>query len=70
MWNPIHRRSNKPNNSRNIMIYTIVIKYTDGTSDVKECHDISEIPLDNVEQIRVVRQEDEDGNPIDKRKTK
>lgn len=52
------------------MIYTIVIKYTDGTSDVKECHDISEIPLDNVEQIRVVRQEDEDGNPIDKRKTK
>lgn len=41
------------------MIKTVIVKYIDGTTDIKECHDLSEIPLDNVVSIRVVREEDE-----------
>ena len=41
------------------MIYTVKINYTDGTCDIKECHDLSEIPLDNVESIRIIREEEE-----------
>lgn len=46
------------------MIYTVIIKFIDGTSDMKQCHDLNELPLDNVDQIRVIRKEDENGNPI------
>lgn len=41
------------------MIKTVVVKYIDGTVDLKECHDLSEICLDNVASIRVIREEDE-----------
>lgn len=41
------------------MIKTVKITYTDGTTDLKECHDLSEICLDNVVTIRVIREEDE-----------
>ena len=41
------------------MIKTVIVKYVDGTMDLKECHDLSEIPLDNVVSIRVIRNEDE-----------
>lgn len=41
------------------MIKTVIVKYLDGTTDIKECHDLSEIPLDNVVSIRVIREEDE-----------
>lgn len=41
------------------MIKTVIVKYIDGTTDIKECHDLSDIPLDNVVSIRVIREEDE-----------
>jgi len=41
------------------MILTVKITYLDGTVDFKECRDLSEIPLDNVSTIRVIREEDE-----------
>ena len=37
------------------MILTVKVTYVDGTMDLKECHDLSEIPLDNVVSIRVIR---------------
>jgi len=41
------------------MILTIKVEYLDGTSDIKECHDLSELVLDNVKSIKVLREEDE-----------
>lgn len=41
------------------MIYTVKITYLDGTQDIKECHDLSEVPLDNVKEMKVIRKEDE-----------
>jgi hypothetical protein len=45
------------------MLLTVKIVYTDGTTDIKECHDLSEIPLDElnkiVAEIKVIRKEDE-----------
>jgi len=41
------------------MILTIRVEYLDGTSDLKECHDLAELVLDNVKSIKVIRKEDE-----------
>ena len=41
------------------MLYTVKIEYSNGTTDIKECHDLSEIPLHNVESIKILREEDE-----------
>lgn len=45
------------------MIKTVKITYTDGTCDIKQCHDINEIPNDELNrivcQIKVLREEDE-----------
>lgn len=41
------------------MLLTTKVTYIDGTTDIKQCHDLSEIPLDNVESIKILREEDE-----------
>jgi|SoiMethySBSTD1v2_1073268.scaffolds.fasta_scaffold4566811_2 hypothetical protein len=41
------------------MIYTVRIVYVDGQEDIVECHDLSEIPLDDVESIKIIREEKE-----------
>ncbi len=41
------------------MIKTVKITMKDGSIDIRECHDLSEIPLDNVDNIKVIREEDE-----------
>lgn len=45
------------------MIKTVKVTYTDGTSDIRDCHDINDIPADElnriVESINVIREEDE-----------
>lgn len=41
------------------MIITVKINYVDGSCDIKQCHDLSEIALDNVKSIKIIREEDE-----------
>lgn len=41
------------------MILTVKIIYKDGTDDIKECHDLSELCLDNVQEVKIIRKEDE-----------
>lgn len=45
------------------MLKTVKIVFTDGTTDIRECHDLSEIPLDElnriVSSIKIIREEDE-----------
>lgn len=36
---------------------TVRIIFLDGSEDIKECWDISEIVLDNVKEIKVIRNE-------------
>ena len=36
---------------------TVRIFYKDGTEDIKEVHDVSDICLDNVTEIKVIRNE-------------
>jgi hypothetical protein len=39
------------------MLITVKIEYLDGTTDIKECWDISDICLDNVKDITIIRSE-------------
>lgn len=41
------------------MILTVKVTYLDGTTDIKECHDLKEIKLDNVDTVKVIRKEEE-----------
>lgn len=45
------------------MILTVKVTYSDGTTDIRECHNIEDIPLDElnkiVTSIKVIREEDE-----------
>ena len=41
------------------MLLTVKVTYLDGTTDIKECHDLSELVLDNVDNIKIIRSEDE-----------
>lgn len=41
------------------MILTVRVYYTDGTDDIKECHELSDICLDNVDTMVIIRREDE-----------
>jgi hypothetical protein len=41
------------------MLLTVKIFYLNGETDIKECHDIKELNLDNVESIKIIREEDE-----------
>lgn len=36
---------------------TVRIIYTDGTDDIKSCNDISELCLDNVSSIKIIRED-------------
>jgi hypothetical protein len=36
---------------------TVKITYKDGTSDLKDCLDVSEICLDNVAELKIIRDE-------------
>lgn len=47
------------------MLKTVKITMKDGSVDIRECHDLSEIPLDNVDNIKVIREEDEADYPSD-----
>ena len=45
------------------MIKTVKITYSDGTTDIRQCHDINDIPPDElnkiVTDIKILREEDE-----------
>ena len=41
------------------MLFTVKVTYLDGNTDIKECHDLNEIPLDNVCTIKILREENE-----------
>lgn len=41
------------------MLLTVKLNYLDGTTDIKQCHDIKELILDNVDTIKIIREENE-----------
>jgi len=41
------------------MIYTVKITFIDGTMDIRDCHHLSDIVLDNVQSVKIIREEDE-----------
>lgn len=36
---------------------TVLIKYTDGTTDIRDCYDLGDICLDGVAEMKVIRDE-------------
>lgn len=49
------------------MILTVRVIYLDGTEDIKECHELDEICMDNVDTMLVIRSEDESDTTHPKR---
>lgn len=39
------------------MLLTVLITFQDDTTDVKECWDVSDICLDNVKELKIIRSE-------------
>jgi len=39
------------------MLLTVLITFNDETTDIKECYDVSDICLDNVKTITIIREE-------------
>ena len=44
------------------MLLTVLVIFKDGTSDIKECWDISDICLDSVLELRILRAENQLNN--------